>query len=58
MARTACIVCLISTDSAPPPPQKKGAKMPLEDVGTKQNLGNLYSLDIYNSHTASLGDTL
>ncbi len=47
MARTACLVCLISTVSGH---FKKGENA-LEDValvaGTQQNLSNLYSLDIY-----------
>ncbi len=45
MARTACLVCIISTT--------KKAKNALEDkaleAGTLQNLSNLYFLDIYAS---------
>jgi hypothetical protein len=48
MARTACLVCLISTVSG----RCKKRENALEDValvaGTQQNLSNLYSLDIYD----------
>ncbi len=47
MARTTCLVCLISTVSG----HSKKAENAFEDValvaGTQQNLSNLYSLDIY-----------
>ncbi len=47
MARTACLVCLISTGSG----RCKKVENALEDVallaGTQQYLSNLYSLDIY-----------
>jgi hypothetical protein len=49
MARTACLVCLISTVSG----CCKKAENALEDVvlvaGTQQNLSNLFSLDIYGT---------
>jgi len=51
MAFTACLVCFISTVNGRNKNKIKEAKDALEDValvmGTKQNLSNLYSLDIY-----------
>jgi hypothetical protein len=45
MLHTACLACLISTLSGR---NKKKQKNALEDVSRhKQNLSNLYSLDIY-----------
>jgi hypothetical protein len=49
MARTACLVCFISTVNG----CSKKRENALEDValvaGTQQNLSNLYSLDIYGT---------
>jgi hypothetical protein len=49
MVHTVCLVCLISTVSG----RSKKKENDLEDValvaGTQQNLGNLYSLDIYGN---------
>jgi hypothetical protein len=49
MAHTACLVCFISNVIG----RSKKEGNALEDVmlvaGTQQNLGNLYSLDIYGS---------
>jgi hypothetical protein len=48
MARSACLVCFISTVNGRSKKKKENA---LEDVvpvaGTQQNLSNLFSLDIY-----------
>jgi hypothetical protein len=53
MARTECLVCLISTVSGCC--KKEEAENALEDValvaGTQQNLSTLYSLDIYDVNT-------
>ncbi len=51
MARTACLVCFISTVNGRSKKKEKEKANALEDValvaGTQQNLSNLYFLDIY-----------
>ncbi len=58
MACTACLVCFISTVNGRNKNKIKEAKNALEDgaleAGTKQNLSNLCSLDIYGFTSISM----
>ncbi len=47
MARTACLVCLISTVSGHCNKGENALKDVTLVAGTQQNLSNLYALDIY-----------